>query len=489
MRVQADLSALTDRQFERVVDALLDARGYPPLFAAGDDEALKAAGDGHRGDRWRTRYLEELWLTLETIFSGFVDGVLSDLSTALEAGDIRLPLDRERGDHATVAERLGRRAAALLYSVGVQPPPAEAAAIAAFIRAEKPWMIDFVEAAYRVGLAHRDIQVSATWPEAWQTAASRPLTRVDRAAIAYLRSKGAAYLQPIFDRSVHQVTQRLTWHQSITRARTLGAAHLDVREMQGRRIHPERLAGFMADLTGRRVDRGDGKLIWAGGQWDRDWRRVARTEMAFSNNYGHLVDMLARHPINAERGLGPQTGADPAPASAPPSPTRPGDVTGAEPSLPAGPPPGPRPAPADRPVAPGAPAVVDAESPPLPLPRGVRRFTVGDVELGVPPLLVYKVTQRVERDGRGRLMAPCTHCYRIWHYDEETPRLYPLDAVLDNGENVGRKGPDWVATVGPTHPNDVCGPLQQYVPLANSLFPGFARQIEAYRGQGFEGVD
>lgn len=110
----------------------------------------------------------------------------------------------------------------------------------------------------------------------------------------------------------------------------------------------------------------------------------------------------------------------------------------------------------------------------------------------IPKQLAFKIPQTVRRDTAGRIVAPCQHCYRLWYADDATPRLYPLAEVINNGSNAGppaRKAADWVATVGPTHPNDLCGPLHFYGPGSESLFPGFRAQLARFAGQGYEGVD
>ena len=291
-------------------------------------------------------------------------------------------------------------------------------------------MVDLIEAGYRLGLIHQAVAPEASWETAWRVARERPMTDVDHAAVKFLKSKGAAYFRPVLDGAAADTVKRLTWHQEIAQARVLGSVTGTTPELYGRRIGPERLSGLMADLTGRRVDRGDGNLIWSGGSWARDWRRVARTELQFASNYGHLIDQLQRHPVNS--------GELPA-----------GEVA----------------------------------------PEVAGHFQVGDEQLAVPKALVYKVPQQVRRDEAGRLLAPCTDCHRIWYADDETPRLYPLMDVINAGENFGRAAADWQATVGPTHPNCVCGQLRSYDPVARNLFPGFNKQIEKLRGQDFEGVD
>ena len=110
----------------------------------------------------------------------------------------------------------------------------------------------------------------------------------------------------------------------------------------------------------------------------------------------------------------------------------------------------------------------------------------------IPKQLAFKIPQTVRRNAAGRVIAPCQHCHRIWYYDDTTPRLYPLAEVVGNGSNAGppaRKAANWVATVGPTHPNDLCGPLHYYSPGSDSLYPGFRAQLARFAGQGFEGVD
>lgn len=76
--------------------------------------------------------------------------------------------------------------------------------------------------------------------------------------------------------------------------------------------------------------------------------------------------------------------------------------------------------------------------------------------------LVYKLV----RDGA------CRDCLRIWTEPDGAPRLYALTEVERGGpNNAGRKRDQWVATIGPTHPNCSDAPLAVYTTgLTNHLF-------------------
>jgi hypothetical protein len=409
--IRANMDELAPAQFERVVDALLNARGYAPRFAAhdADAEVLKAAGDSHddNGDDFEFNYLRELWRIIEALFSGYIDRVLGDLDEMARAGTLSTPIDLARQQDREVRRVLQRRAAKVMAALGLPPLTEEQTA------ARVPWAVDLIEESYRLGLMHAEMRPEVSWTVATEVARKAPLTPADREAMAYMKARAGAYLRPNIDVVGDDVMQRLLARdREIVMRRTLTGIRAH--------IHPNRLAGYMADLTGTKVDRGNGTKVWSGGDWSRDWRRVARTEMADAYNHGHLQAALREHPVN-----------DGVPAGEP---------------------------------------------------------------LKVPKRLAYKITQKPRYDGQGRLLAPCKHCYRLWRADDKTPRLYPLDELVRNGSNAQgddgkpRKAAEWVATIGPTHPNDLCGPVLFFNPLVGKQYPGFAAQLAAFTGQGFESV-
>ena len=84
-------------------------------------------------------------------------------------------------------------------------------------------------------------------------------------------------------------------------------------------------------------------------------------------------------------------------------------------------------------------------------------------ELQRPPAdpLVYKLP----RPGH------CKHCARL-HLDGEYPRIYLLSEVQANGDNVGRKAPDWRMVIGPVHPWCACTLMR--VPSFVEMPPGWS---------------
>jgi hypothetical protein len=51
----------------------------------------------------------------------------------------------------------------------------------------------------------------------------------------------------------------------------------------------------------------------------------------------------------------------------------------------------------------------------------------------------------------------CNHCKRLYlESDGITPRIFLLEELINNGDNVGRKTKDWKPTTGTTHPNCTC---------------------------------
>ncbi len=395
---------------DRVPDAALLESLIGIAEARGLDfyEAAKGGpGDRqHDSDDFPEQYLRDLWGRLEAEHTGWINRALDDLEGMMQRGEIDFPLDVERGQDELVAHRLAIHAAGLLYQHGVRDYRVREA-LARDILGRAPWVVDLIGAGYRLGLVHQAVKPEVEWDRAWSVAQRAPLTDVDRFMLAHVKARGGAYLRKVaYTASEAGNLALLERDVKITRDQMLRGIE--------ERIHPHRLAGFMADLTGRKVDRGDGVMIWSGGDWSRDWRRVARTELAFAHNHGALSAMLQRHPENADRKDG-----DP---------------------------------------------------------------------LRVPRVLVFKQPQRVRRR-EGKLWAPCTHCYRIWYADDTTPQLYPLDDVIAAGENVGKKAAEWGPTVGPTHPNDLCGPLREFIPETLNLYPGMRKQLDRFRGKGFDAVE
>lgn len=407
MQVRAALGGLTPPQFERVIDGLLSVRGYGPRF--GCSEALKAPGDQHDdgGDDFEVAALRDLWKMLEKLWAGYITRVLDDLEGLVAAGAVDFPLDLEKQQDQVVWSALAKRAARMLAAIGVSPLTVDER------QASVSRPLDALEICYRLGRLRGALRADTSLDAARGQAAGLRLGADDRRALAHLKASAGAYLRPNVWGVPEDVMRRLLARD---REVALRGTLIGVRA----RVHPNRLAGYMTDLTGVKVERGDGTMVRTGGSWDRDWRRVARTEMARAYNYGHLQAALREHPVNAG-------------------------------------------------AAEGAP-------------------------LRVPKRLCFKVTQKPRYDDKDRLIAPCKHCYRIWRVDDRTPRLYDLAEVIGNGENATgddgrpRRADDWRATVGPTHPNDLCGPIQFYNPLALDLYPGFAAQLEAFKGQGYEGV-
>lgn len=51
----------------------------------------------------------------------------------------------------------------------------------------------------------------------------------------------------------------------------------------------------------------------------------------------------------------------------------------------------------------------------------------------------------------------CNHCKRLYlESDGITPKIFLLEELINNGDNVGRKTKDWKPTTGTTHPNCTC---------------------------------
>ena len=54
----------------------------------------------------------------------------------------------------------------------------------------------------------------------------------------------------------------------------------------------------------------------------------------------------------------------------------------------------------------------------------------------------------------------CPHCKRLHLKSDGTLRIFKLSELIDNGSNVGKKAPNWQATVGPVHPWCGCEIIQ-----------------------------
>ena len=84
-----------------------------------------------------------------------------------------------------------------------------------------------------------------------------------------------------------------------------------------------------------------------------------------------------------------------------------------------------------------------------------------------PDPLVFKIT----RPGC------CRECARIWRNQDGTPKLYRLSEVEAGGpNNVGRKQKEWIATIGPSHPNCSDSSLSRFQPgLTEQVFDKLRR--------------
>lgn len=67
----------------------------------------------------------------------------------------------------------------------------------------------------------------------------------------------------------------------------------------------------------------------------------------------------------------------------------------------------------------------------------------------------------------------CKHCVRL-HLEGGFPRLFLLDELIENGDNVGRKAAEWLAGVGPVHPYCACPlvRLPHYIQLPKTWASG-----------------
>lgn len=401
-----NLRAIPEPAFAALVRGMYEMRGERP---PGDDadEVHKAIGDGDDADEFAWAALRALWARSELAFTGYIDEVLAALDEMLRTGVLEHPFEPEKHERA-VFETLADKAARFLANLGIDPMTA------ATVKERAPWAFDLIGEGYRLGLLGEDLGKQTPLTAAQAVIAQSVPTVAEREAIAYQRAVGGAFLRPVAQAVTDDVMRALTQRdREIARVRGMTGVRA--------RIHPHRLAGYMADLTGHKVRREDGRMVWRDGDWSRDWRRVARTELARAHSEGHLQADLRRLPENAGK--------------------KPGEP------------------------------------------------------LEVPKRLVFKITQAPRYDDKGRLIAPCKHCYRLWRADDGTPRLYDLAQIIENGDNAlgddgkARKAADWLATVGPTHPNDVCGPLQFATSVSPMLFKGMAAQFERFKGEGYEAVE
>lgn len=101
---------------------------------------------------------------------------------------------------------------------------------------------------------------------------------------------------------------------------------------------------------------------------------------------------------------------------------------------------------------------------------------------GLKDAWVTREAEAAEREKRpvDRLIAykiprpdACKHCVRL-HLEGGFPRLFFLDELTENGDNVGRKSADWVPGIGPLHPYCACQlvRLPKYIQLPKSWASG-----------------
>ena len=401
------IAQMPSAAFDAFVAGLRRLRGEQ---AAPDDEALKAIGDGHGGDAddfaWEA--LRALWARAELAFTGYLDEVLDALDELFTRGDLSHPFVPGGGHEQLVYDTLAAKAAKFLANLGIHPLSAVE------VKARAPWAFDLIGQGYRLGLLGDQLEPKTSWASAQDLLRRHAPTAADKEAMAYMRSAGGSYIRPIVQEVGDDVIRALTQRdREVAQRRALAGVRA--------RLHPGRLSGYMADLTGHKVRREDGHMVWRDGDWSRDWRRVARTELADAHAHGHLMADLKKLPENANK---PEMGP-----------------------------------------------------------------------LQVPKRLVFKITQAPRYDDKGRLIAPCKHCYRLWRTDNGGHRLYDLAQVIENGHNAvgedgkARKADEWLATVGPTHPNDVCGPLQFATSVSPMLFPGMDEEFRRFEGKGYAAVD
>lgn len=366
------------------------------------------------GEDFTSGEMRALWERVNRGFRGYVGVLMADIQHAIDTGEIKTPMDDDA--RKALHERIILHAAIFLAGLGVPSPMAADPTVRAAVRSQG-WPIDMIETAYRLGLGNLPPNRSIKQPTLaldadGQIQGLASLTPFDAHMLELLRTQAGSLLRPLAF-GIGQELERRTLAQDIQIAQAA--------VLEGSHGTPTRaLASYMADLAGAQMG-ADGLPVTAGAKWDRDWRRVARTEMARARNTAALYADLRNHPVNAE-------------------------------------------------WEPGQP-------------------------LKVPKVLVFKIPQETRRDEKGRLLMPCQHCQRLWRVDDVTPRLYPLEQLIANGDNgnggVGggpRKAAEYLPTVGPIHPHCVCGPLLYYVPETLHLFPKMEDQVQAFAGQGFEGV-
>ena len=413
--VKADVSKISDDALLETFDNILSRRGFDvgAEYLKAEDSDGRKSGGRHHDDDFDEDYMQELWSLLLWSQSDWVDGVIVDLMSLFKSGAVQIPMEitdqrvpLTLGDDKIIARRLAAHAEDLLRRVGVEPRvPIEQ--MASDIAKKAPWSIDLLSVAYRLGKNNHKTGSEASWKMASEMLESSNLTELDRHLIRHIRARSGSYLRRVAYTACDTANQRLLEADREAVVRTMLSG-------QKVKINPTQLASMMSDLAGKLRQKG-GKKIYAGGRWERDWRRVVRTEMAFAHSYGALTSAMQRHHENKGH---------------------------------------------------------DGKSP-----------------LKVPHVLVFKQPQTVTRNEKGRVMTPCSHCHRIWYHDDETPKLMPLKEVIENGENEGRKARDWVATVGPTHPNDLCGPLRFFNGMMAESYPGFKAQLKKFKGKGYDGVD
>lgn len=74
----------------------------------------------------------------------------------------------------------------------------------------------------------------------------------------------------------------------------------------------------------------------------------------------------------------------------------------------------------------------------------------------------------------------CRECRRIWG-DPRNPNLYRLSVVMA-GDNFGRPAPTWGPTIGPTHPNCTCPPIQVWDAAVHDAVQDVAAELAATFG-------